>query len=93
MAICGAISVYNETSLPMSVSVQPFLIKNSALMQGFIVSNYESKFPEAIQQLATWLGEGKLTHEETIVEGFENIPQAFMDLFSGKNIGKMVVKI
>ncbi len=91
--VCGAISVYNETSLPKGLSVQPFLVRNSALMQGFIVSNYEDKFPVAIQQLASWLQEGKLTYEETIVEGFENIPQAFLDLFEGKNKGKMVVKI
>jgi NADPH-dependent curcumin reductase CurA len=93
MVICGAISIYNETSLPKSISVQPFLVKNSALMQGFIVSNYAVKFPEAIQQLATWLKEGKLTYTETVVEGFEQIPQAFIDLFDGKNKGKMVVKI
>lgn len=93
MVICGAISVYNETSVPKSISVQPFLVKNSALMQGFIVSNYAAKFPEAIQQLATWLQEGKLTYTETVVEGFDQIPQAFIDLFDGKNKGKMVVKI
>ena len=93
MVICGAISVYNNTELPKSVSVQPFLVKNSALMQGFIVFNYQEKYPEALQQLSTWLAEGKLTYSETIVEGFENIPQAFIDLFDGKNKGKMVVKI
>ncbi|WP_067149429.1 NADP-dependent oxidoreductase [Pseudotamlana agarivorans] len=91
--ICGAISVYNKTELPTGLSVQPFLVKNSALMQGFIVSNYAEKFPEAIQQLATWLKEGKLTYTETIVEGFDNIPKAFIDLFEGKNKGKMIVKI
>lgn len=93
MIICGAISVYNETSVPKGVSVQPFLIKNSALMQGFIVSNYEDKFQEAMQHLGTWLSEDKLNYSETIVEGFDNIPQAFLDLFSGKNKGKMVVKV
>jgi len=93
MIICGAISVYNETSLPKSISVQPFLVKNSALMQGFIVGNYAAKFPEAIKQLAAWLEDGKLTYTETVVEGFENIPQAFINLFDGKNKGKMVVKI
>lgn len=92
MIICGAISVYNNTELPKSISVQPFLIKNSALMQGFIVSNYADKFPEAIEQLATWLAEGKLSYTETIVEGFESTPQAFLDLFEGKNKGKMIVK-
>ncbi|HUH27542.1 NADP-dependent oxidoreductase, partial [Gelidibacter sp.] len=90
---CGAISVYNETEVPKSISVQPFLVKNSALMQGFIVSNYEEKFPEAMKQLAEWLAAGKLTYTETVVEGFDNIPKAFMDLFEGKNTGKMVVKV
>ncbi|WP_405571032.1 NADP-dependent oxidoreductase [Winogradskyella sp. Asnod2-B02-A] len=91
--VCGAISVYNNTEAPKSLSVQPFLLKNSALMQGFIVSNYAEKFPEAIKQLATWLSEGKLTYSETIVKGFDNIPKAFIDLFEGKNKGKMIVEL
>lgn len=91
--ICGAISVYNNTELPKSVSVQPFLIKNSALMQGFIVFNYVEKYPEAMNQLSKWLADGKLTYRETIVEGFDNIPQTFIDLFEGKNSGKMLIKI
>jgi hypothetical protein len=90
---CGAISVYNATEVPKSVSVQPFLIKKSALMQGFIVSDYADKFPEAMQQLSEWLAEEKLTYSETIVNGFDNIPNAFIDLFDGKNKGKMIVKI
>ena len=91
--ICGAISVYNNTELPKSISVQPFLVRNSALMQGFIVFNYAEKYPEAIKQLSQWLAEGKLTYTETIVSGFDNIPQAFLNLFEGKNSGKMLVKI
>lgn len=91
--VCGAISIYNETSLPQSLSVQPFLIKNSALMQGFIVNDYATKFPRAMIELSQWLSEGKLINTETIVDGFEQIPQAFMDLFDGKNKGKMVVKV
>ncbi|MCK0189199.1 NADP-dependent oxidoreductase [Arenibacter sp. F20364] len=93
MIICGAISVYNNTEMPKSISVQPFLIKNSALMQGFIVSNYAEKFPEAMKNLSTWLAEGKLNYTETVVNGFENTPQAFLDLFEGKNKGKMIVKV
>lgn len=91
--VCGAISLYNETKMPMGPRVQPILVKNSVLMQGFIVSNYVDQFPLAIQKLATWLQEGKLTYTETIVEGFDQIPQAFIDLFEGKNEGKMIVKI
>ncbi|GGF70398.1 NADP-dependent oxidoreductase [Wenyingzhuangia marina] len=90
--VCGAISVYNNTTPQKNATVQPFIVKNSALMQGFIVSNYASIFPEAIQKLATWLEQNKLTHTETIVEGFENTPQAFIDLLDGKNKGKMIVK-
>lgn len=93
MVICGSISVYNETTMPVGPRVEPFLIKNSALMQGFIINNYAPKFGPAMGQLATWLQEGKLTYTETIVEGFENTPQAFIDLFAGKNKGKMIVKI
>ncbi|NNK76484.1 MAG: NADP-dependent oxidoreductase, partial [Maribacter sp.] len=90
---CGAISVYNETSLPKSVSVHTFLIRKSALMQGFIVFDYEEKYPEAMTQLGTWLKEGKLKYTETIRHGFDTIPQAFIDLFDGKNKGKMVIKL
>lgn len=93
VVVCGAISLYNETEIPTGPRVQPLLVKNRILMQGFIVSDYASKFPEAIKQLSQWLEEGKLTYSETVVEGFEQIPQAFIDLFEGKNTGKMVVKV
>ena len=90
---CGAISVYNNTELPKSISVQPFLVKKSSLMQGFVIFDYVDKHPEGIKQLSAWLDQGKLSYTETIREGFENIPQAFLDLFDGKNKGKMVVKL
>ncbi|QIA07117.1 NADP-dependent oxidoreductase [Draconibacterium halophilum] len=90
---CGAISVYNNTKPPKSISVQPFLVKKSSLMQGFVVFDYVDKHPEGIRQLAEWLSQDKLKYAETIREGFENIPQAFLDLFEGKNKGKMVVKL
>ena len=90
---CGAIAHYNDTSMPTGPRVEPMLIKKSMLMQGFIIGNYEPKFPEGVQQLAQWLSEGKLEFSETVIEGFDNIPQAFLDLFDGANKGKMVVKV
>ena len=93
IVVCGAISLYNATELPTGPRVEGFLIKKSALMQGFIVSDFSNKFPEGAQQLGQWLKEGKLTHEETVVEGFESIPEAFIGLFTGKNKGKMIVKV
>ena len=62
-------------------------------MQGFTIGNYQSQFKEGMQQLGKWLKEDKLTYSETIVDGFDNIPQAFIDLFDGKNQGKMIVKV
>jgi len=91
--VCGAISMYNATSMPMGPRLDSILIKNSVLKQGFIVFNYTAKYGEAISKLAQWLQEGKLKSTETVVEGFENTPQAFINLFEGKNKGKMVVKI
>jgi len=91
--LCGSISVYNETSIPVGPRVETLLIKSSAFMQGFIVGNYAGKFPEAMLQLSTWLKEGKLTYSETIVKGFDQVPQAFIDLFEGKNNGKMIVQL
>ena len=90
---CGAIAHYNATSMPTGPRVEPMLIQKSIKMQGFIVGNYQDKFPEGVKQLAQWLNEGKLEYTETTVEGFENIPQAFLDLFEGKNKGKMIVKV
>ena len=93
LPICGAISLYNETETPVGPRLQPILLTKSATMRGFIVSDFAEKFPQAIQQLTNWLNEGKLTYAETIVNGFNHIPQAFLDLFEGKNEGKMIVKI
>lgn len=93
LAVCGAISLYNSTEIPVGPRLQPIILTKSATMRGFIISDFSEKFPEAIQSLAHWLKEGKLTFAETIVEGFDRIPQAFIDLFEGKNEGKMIVKI
>ena len=91
--ICGVISQYNEIRIPPGPRLQGIFLVNSALMKGFIVNDFAAKFPEAIQQLTKWYKEGKLINKETIVEGFENIPEAFFGLFEGTNIGKMMVKI
>ena len=93
LPVCGAISLYNDTKIHLGPRLQPILLTKSATMRGFIVSDFSAKFPAAIKQLAIWLKEGKLTYAETIVYGFDNIPQAFIDLFDGKNAGKMIVKI
>ncbi|WP_026695051.1 NADP-dependent oxidoreductase [Peribacillus kribbensis] len=91
--VCGAISTYNLKERDIGPRVQTLLIKKSILMQGFTVGDYAKRFKEGAADLGKWLGEGRLKYEETVREGFENIPDAFLDLFRGKNTGKLLVKV
>lgn len=91
--ICGQISLYNSIEKPIGPRIQSLLLKKSALMQGFIVTNYTARYGEGIQQLAQWLGEGKLINKETIVKGFELLPETFLGLFEGRNTGKFLVEM
>lgn len=93
IVLCGQISLYNAISIPQGPRVAPLLVKRSALMKGFIVTDYQDRIKEGALQLATWYREGKLHHQETAIEGFEQLPQAFMRLFSGDKMGKLVVKV
>ncbi|WP_303310977.1 NADP-dependent oxidoreductase [Hymenobacter sp. BT730] len=93
IALCGQISMYNATSVPIGPRPEPKLLKTSALLKGFIVSDYLDRWPEGIQHLAEWYQQGKLQAEETITEGFDQLPAAFMGLFQGENTGKAIVKV
>ena len=62
-------------------------------MQGFIIRNYQSQFEEGFSHLSDLIKEGKLKYKETIVKGFDKLPSALLGLFSGDNIGKMVVEV
>ncbi|MGB7785077.1 MAG: NADP-dependent oxidoreductase [Salinimicrobium sp.] len=90
---CGAISLYNETEVPTGPRPEGILIKKTALMQGFLIRDHAKDFGTALKQLGAWLQEGKLKYDETVVEGFDKLPEAFIGLFEGKNTGKMVVKV
>ena len=92
IVLCGQISLYNAKEVPVGPRIQPLLLTRSILMQGFIVSNFQTQFPEAIADLTKWLHDGKIESSETILEGFGNLPKALIGLFSGKNTGKMIVK-
>ncbi|MBT2572486.1 NADP-dependent oxidoreductase [Bacillus sp. ISL-51] len=93
--VCGAISSYNAKSEAEDIGprVQSKLIKLKALMQGFIASDYSDRFSEGAKQLAEWLKDGRLHYEETVTEGFSNIPDAFLGLFKGENKGKQLIKV
>lgn len=93
IALCGQISLYNEETIPVGWRMLPQILTHSALIKGFIVWDYNSKFPEALIDLMHWVKDGKLKYTETIVEGFDQLPSAFIGLFAGANTGKMIVKI
>jgi NADPH:quinone reductase len=93
IALCGQIATYNDTKVTLGPRWQTTLLTRSVLLQGFIINNYKSEFPEGIKNLSQWILEGKLKFTETIVEGFDELPNALLGLFKGQNTGKMIVKV
>lgn len=93
ISICGQISLYNLEKPDVGPRVQPYLLVKSAMMKGFIITDYAARFAEGVIQLSKWLAEGKLKYAENIIEGFENAPRAFLGLFAGENLGKQLVKV
>jgi len=93
IALCGQIALYNSTSLPVGPRLLPMLLTRSVMVKGFINGDYKAIFPEAYKNLTGWVTDGKLKYKQTIVPGFDKLPEAFLGLFSGANEGKMLVEI
>jgi NADPH-dependent curcumin reductase CurA len=92
-AICGMISIYNATRPEPGPSNLAQLIGKNIRMEGFIVSHHFDMMPAYLDDLSRWVKEGKVTWKETVFEGIEKAPDAFMGLFTGENLGKMLVKL
>ncbi len=91
IAVCGMISGYNGAPIPLA---QPQLILQSRLrVEGFIVSEHMEDWPEALKELADLVASRKLKYRETIAQGIEAAPQAFLGLLEGRNFGKQLVKL
>ena len=90
--LCGQISQYNNTRISIGPAILPVFLTRSVKLQGFIVGNYSDRFDDAMKQLTKWVKEEKLKYKETIIHGFDKLPETFISLFSGKNQGKMLVK-
>lgn len=93
IVICGAISQYNNKTAVKGPSNYLSLLVNRATMQGMVVFDYAKRYGEAARDMGAWLAEGKLKGKEDIYEGIENFPQTFQRLFSGKKLGKLVLKV
>ncbi|KAM4849546.1 prostaglandin reductase 1 isoform X1 [Urocitellus parryii] len=93
IAICGAISTYNRTGLPPPGPPPEAVIYQQLRMEGFIVTRWQGDVRQkALKDLMTWTSEGKIQYHEHLIEGFDNMPSAFMGLLKGENLGKTIVK-
>jgi len=93
VAVCGQIAHYNDEGVPTGPRKLPQLIAPRAKVQGLLVGDYVARFEEASERLGEWVATGELAHRETVVDGLDNAPDAFLGLFSGDNIGKQVVRV
>jgi NADPH-dependent curcumin reductase CurA len=93
IAVCGMISMYNATSAQPGPANMALMIGRRLKMQGFIVSDHLERRDDFLRDVSGWMREGELKWEETILEGIESTPEAFIGLFHGENLGKMLVKV
>ena len=91
-ALCGAISVYNNTEATGGPRNMANMIGRGLTLQGFIVGNYVQHFPAFSADMAGWLASGDVVFDETVVVGIDHAVDAFLGLMRGENTGKMVVR-
>lgn len=92
VVICGAISQYNKKPF-YGPSNYMKIVTARGYINGIIVFDYISEYPRAIDDISSWLKEGKMKTKEHVVEGIEKFPEAITMLFTGKNFGKLLLKV
>jgi NADPH-dependent curcumin reductase CurA len=92
IAVCGLISQYNATE-PYGVKNFQSILTNRIKVQGFIVSDRMELWAKALPELIGWVAAGKIKYRETVAQGLENAPKAFIGLLKGENLGKQLVKL
>ncbi len=92
-ALCGMIEQYNDTEPRPGPNNLIQIVGKSLKLEGFIVSNHLDIIPDFYAEMAKLISSGQMKTEQTVEEGIENAPKAFLNLFSGANFGKMLVKI
>jgi NADPH-dependent curcumin reductase CurA len=92
IAVCGLISQYNATE-PYGVKAIQSILTNRIKVQGFIVSDRMELWAKALPDLAGWVAAGRIKYRETVTDGLENAPKAFIGLLKGENFGKQLVRL
>jgi len=93
VAVCGQISQYNLEEPELGPRLLWHLIVKRAKVQGFLVFDYQNRYDVALAELSEWVRGERLKYRERIAEGIENAPRAFIEMLSGKNTGKQLVKL
>lgn len=93
VAMCGAIAVYNATEPPAAPRNLALAVGKRLTLRGFIVSDHTDRMSAMVTEISEWLREGKLSYQETVVDGLENAPEAFLGMLRGENTGKMIVRL
>jgi NADPH-dependent curcumin reductase CurA len=91
-AICGMIEGYNQTE-PTSLRFVARIIAARIRLQGFLVFDYQPRMAEFYREMGEWVKSGAVSGRETVVDGLEQMPDAFLGLFKGENTGKMLVRL
>ncbi len=91
VAMCGMIAGYNGEPIPLTYP--QLILTNRMKVEGFIVSEHMEVWPEALKELGTLVATGKLKYRESVAQGLENAPEAFLGLLKGRNFGKQLVKL
>jgi len=91
IALCGMIAGYDGAPLPLTYPA--LILVNGSGVEGFIVSEHMEVWPEALAELGMLVGSGKLRPRESVAQGIESAPEAFIGLLKGKNFGKQLVKV
>ena len=90
---CGSISRYNDAEASAGPRNMFLVVTKRLRLQGFIITDHFERFGEFASEATQWVRDGRLQYRETVVDGIENAPKAFLGLLRGENIGKMLVKV
>jgi len=93
VVLCGLMTQYGLAEPDVGARDMRRLLYHRVRLEGFQTEDWRDRYPEAIRRMAGWIKERKLIYTETITEGFENTPAAFIAMMRGENLGKALVKV
>jgi NADPH-dependent curcumin reductase CurA len=93
IVVCGQVSAYDSDQPAPGPRDMMLLVYRRLLMQGFVLGDFVDEIPTARHELTKWVAAGKIQRRDDVRTGFVSLPAAFLDLFSGKNTGALLVKV